>query len=336
MELFEVPPSFHEEARLMLTDAEIEFIAAAGKGLYSVSQLTGLITENHISDAPEQFIGELYHRAITAKVLPGRKDPHAALYDDALSETIQRVASEEENRDALYRVTDFYARYPYFAQFEPEKYAPVSKEKKAAMNEWDLQVYMERYSPVLHNKMAGIEEKMHQNDFLTLDEAMKVLEKNKDFIYILPCNCKMMVYYHDWPTEVCVHFYGGINTVYDRGYGRLVSLEEAKDLVRGFNRRGLMQVGEGFSMCNCEGQACYPVEMARRLNTRLIYPRSHYLTVWHEERCVNCKKCAKICNFQAFYVGEDQKVRFDENKCWGCTICASNCPRGAITLTARQ
>ncbi|MDR1732914.1 MAG: 4Fe-4S binding protein [Synergistaceae bacterium] len=338
MELYDVPTEFREEARLMLTDAEIEFIAAAGKDLYSVARLTDLITKNRISDEPEEFIRDMYHRAVLAKVVPDRKDPASALYGsiDIPFESIgQRVVSEEENRKALYRITDFYVRYPYFAQFEPEKYAPVSKEKKAAMNEWDLQVYMEKYSHIIRGKIAGIEEKMHQNDFLSLDEAMKVLEKNKDFIYILPCNCKMMEYYHDWPSSVCVRFYGGINTEYDRGYGERVSLEEAKKRVKEWNRRGLMQVGEGFSMCNCEGQTCYPVKMAKRLNTRLIYPKSNHRTVWHEEKCVSCKKCVQICNFQAFFVDDDKKVRFNEDKCWGCTICSSNCPRGAITLTPR-
>jgi Pyruvate/2-oxoacid:ferredoxin oxidoreductase delta subunit len=337
MKFFDVPPSFYEEARLMLTDAEIAFIAAAGRESYSVGQLTDLITENNISGDPKAFIQKTYNRAVTRKVVPGREDPNPALYGnvDVPFESIARIATDDENRNALFAVTDFYTRYPYFAQFEPEKYAPVSKEKKDAMNEWDLQVYMKSYSGILRNKIAGIEEKMHQNDLLSLDEALKVLEKNKDFIYVVPCNCKMMVYHHNWPAEVCVRFYGGINTEYDRGYGRRISLEEAKNLVRDCNRRGLMQVGEGFSMCNCEGETCYPVEMARRLKTRLIYPKSNYRTVWNENNCVNCGKCTKICNFHAFSFNQEKKVRFDETKCWGCTVCSYNCPKKAITLAAR-
>jgi Pyruvate/2-oxoacid:ferredoxin oxidoreductase delta subunit len=184
--------------------------------------------------------------------------------------------------------------------------------------------------------MAGIEETMHQNDLLSLDEAMQILEKNREFIYVLPCNCKMMMYYHDWPSNVCIRFRSGPNTEYDRGYGTLLTLEEAKDLVRDCNRRGLMQVGEGYSMCNCEGQACYPIEMARRLQTKLVFPKSHYRILWHEEKCIHCGKCTKICNFQAFLWDDDKKIHFDETKCWGCTICASNCPKKAITLLARK
>lgn len=337
MNLFEVPSSFYEEARLMLTDEEIEFIAMAGKEPYPVEQLSELITKKHISDDPGKFIQESYSRAVIRKVVPGREDPGPALYGnvDVPFESIVRVATDDENRKAMFAITDFYTRYPYFAQFEPEKYAPISKEKKDAMNEWDLQVYMEEYSDILRSKKAGIEEKMHQNDLLSLDEALEVLEKNKDFIYVLPCNCKMMVYYHNWPTDVCVRFYGGINTEYDRGHGKRLSLEEAKNLIRDCNRRGLMQVGEGFSMCNCEGETCYPIEMARRLKTRLLYPKSNYRTVWHEDSCINCGKCSKICNFQAFFLNDDKKICFDESKCWGCTVCSYNCPKKAITLAAR-
>jgi len=340
MEIFDTPKEFYEEARLMLTDEEIRYIVLAGKEPHTQEEIRALILDNGISSEPEAFLQNMYKRAIVEKVVPEFKSPMRALFGnpDAAAllpfEEIKRDGVDEEiNRIALYKVTDFYTRYPYFAQFELEKYAPISQEKKDAMNEWDLQVYMDMYKDVILTKMDGYEEKMHQNDWLSLDEAMEVLEKNKDFIYIIPCNCKCMDYpRYQGRLEVCVRFYAGINTEYDRGHGRRISLEEAKELVRQFNKEGLMQCGEGYSMCNCDGQCCYPVKVAQIMGAERVFPRSNWITHWDADKCIHCGKCARICNFQAFTKGEDGKVSFDESKCFGCTICSSNCPTGAITL----
>ena len=57
---------------------------------------------------------------------------------------------------------------------------------------------------------------------------------------------------------------------------------------------------------------------------------------WHEDECVNCGKCTKICNFGAFYKDNNRKVHYDADKCWGCTICAPSCPKHAIHLLPRE
>ena len=38
-----------------------------------------------------------------------------------------------------------------------------------------------------------------------------------------------------------------------------------------------------------------------KAGSRLIYPESNWKIDWHEDECVNCGKCTKICNFGAFY-----------------------------------
>ena len=50
----------------------------------------------------------------------------------------------------------------------------------------------------------------------------------------------------------------------------------------------------------------------------------------------NCGKCTKISNFGAFYKDNNRKVHYDADKCWGCTICAPNCPKHAIHLLPRE
>lgn len=49
-----------------------------------------------------------------------------------------------------------------------------------------------------------------------------------------------------------------------------------------------------------------------------------------QNRCILCNKCVKLCPYFALSCGE-QKVMLDESQCFGCGLCQSQCPVGAIT-----
>ena len=45
--------------------------------------------------------------------------------------------------------------------------------------------------------------------------------------------------------------------------------------------------------------------------------------------CIACKKCEKVCKFEAIKV-EDNHAFIDPEKCKNCGLCAKECPTGAI------
>ena len=45
--------------------------------------------------------------------------------------------------------------------------------------------------------------------------------------------------------------------------------------------------------------------------------------------CIGCRKCEKICKFDAVKV-EDNKAVIDPQKCKNCGMCVRECPTGAI------
>lgn len=47
--------------------------------------------------------------------------------------------------------------------------------------------------------------------------------------------------------------------------------------------------------------------------------------------CIGCKKCEKVCNFDAIHV-EDGLALIDQEKCKSCGLCAKECPTGAIII----
>nr|WP_312579902.1 4Fe-4S binding protein [Sedimentibacter sp.] len=310
MELFETPSEFYEEAKLMINEEERNLIVNMNKGKYTEQELSKLIIDNKISDAPLELIERSYSRAIIKKV--------------------------EDGSTIYYTIANFYERFPFFAQYEYNSYALIPREKKEALNDWDKKIYLEIYGDDVRKKIKGENTHVHNSDFLTLEESYEFVDKHKDLIYMIPCNCKCMMFYHDRPLDVCMNFDSGINSHYDRGHGEVISAEEAKKRLKVFNKKGLMQNGEDYAICNCDGYCCYPLYMARTIGSKGIYPKSNYDIQWNEDKCINCGKCTRICNFGAFYFDDNKKVKYDIEKCWGCTICADNCPKKAIKLIKKH
>lgn len=312
MEVWEVPEEFYEAAVPMYRGYEAELAVMFGRNPVSGQEICRLLKEWGEAE-PERLLFESYQRNVLEK------------------------CEGDESGSTFYKMTDFYTRYPYFAQYESEAYGKFSQETVDRLNAWDLKIYMERTSQAALDIAAGKDVPMHQTQYLTLQESYDMMDTLGEEILILPCNCKAMGRCTEKPVNVCINkLEKGPNTPYDRKLGKILTLEETKELIRQINKKGLMQSGENNVLCNCDGVYCYPTKMARILGTRLHYPTSHYETLWDESTCIQCGKCTKICNFGAFYKDKEGKVKFDPEKCWGCTICSANCPKGAITLKKRS
>ena len=80
---------------------------------------------------------------------------------------------------------------------------------------------------------------------------------------------------------------------------------------------------------------------AQEMGTKGIWPKSHYIVRFDQNRCNHCGVCVKRCHFDAFYHdgslikvnGKRKKaVTVDFEKCWGCGLCANTCPQDAIQM----
>ena len=310
LDLFDTPVQFRPEALKMLSQQELKLILLMEKACIPEKELEQRIGEAGLARCPEALIASAYSRAVLCKV-------------------------RDENGGLQYQVTDFYSRFPYYAQFEYEEYVRIPRARRELLNQWDLEVYMSQYEDVVKAKMRGEDVFMHDGDFMTLDEACEAVMK-QDFICRVPCNCKYMMDLTDKPRDVCIHFRHDDNSAWDRGHGQRITAEQAVELLHEWNKRGLMPNGkpeEEGGFCNCDCPSCYPIQMAKKLGSQGKYPRAYWQIHWDESRCINCGRCTQVCNFQAFTMGEDKKVSFDPTKCWGCTVCTENCPKGAITRT---
>lgn len=312
MHFYETPPQFYEAARLMVTDEELVLIANMGMKVCTVDEIKKIIADNNLADDAEGFIDSAWRRYIINKV------------------------KEEGADEVKYQIATFYARYPIFAQYEQKMYRTLPKPVIDALNDWDFEVYFAMHRKTVLDKMKGIglNVRIHQSDFMPLEEALLAIDETENQITIVPCNCKTMTHYQHKPTDVCINLGKSdpLNSQQARGYGKKVTKEEAKELISQCSKDGLMHCGEYEHYCNCDGVCCYPLRMARELGSRGVYPRAHYQIEFHESECDHCGKCADICNFNAFAYDAYGKVVFHPERCYGCTICSANCPLKAIHL----
>jgi ferredoxin len=313
MKVFETPTEFYDQARLMVTNEELVLIANMGTEICAVDQLKKIIADNDLADNPDGFIDSAWRRVVIDKV------------------------QDENTNEIKYAASSFYNRFSIFAQYEPAMYRTIPKSVIDAMNAWDFEVYLGYNRKTVLDKMKGVglDVRIHQSDFMTLDEALRAIDECENNINIVPCNCKAMTYYHHKPTDVCINLGGhqdAINSQQSRGYGKNITKAEAKELISNCDKSGLMHVGEYEHYCNCDSICCYPLKMAKVLNSRGVYPRAHYKIDWHEDECNHCGECTRICNYSAFAYDAYKKVVFEPDKCYGCTICSTNCSENAIHL----
>ena len=128
------------------------------------------------------------------------------------------------------------------------------------------------------------------------------------------------------------------------GYTRLISKEEAKDVLELSYESNLVQIGENVRehpafICNCCGCCCEALQAARKFSPMQPVATTNYIPKINRDTCVACGKCAKVCPILAISMkkGETDKEQpvIDEEICLGCGVCARNCPTKAIHLEKR-
>ena len=301
--LFEVPDIALPFMDMFLRTEELHLLEMMEPRNYSPDELLTLL--RNFTEDPDNFIKEAYSRGVFNK-------------------------AEDEGK-VFFRPANFYTRLAFFTQYEPEVWAKIPAPERKKIDEWYVAQYMEKAKPRLETALKG-EGLIENAFFFTLDETLALIDSIKCEPYMVPCNCKSVALNCEKPRNVCVLFKRGLNSEWDRGHGRPLTKEEAKEIIRLADKSGLMHTSEeNAAICNCCGDCCYPIRASKRIGTQGIGPKQRYRIIWDEKKCVGCGKCAKVCNFGAFK-NEGRKITFDEKDCWGCTICSSNCPVGAITI----
>ncbi len=193
------------------------------------------------------------------------------------------------------------------------------------------------------------------NHILDYERATHIVEEAK-YIGLGTCYCRHKMYHAGHPCEinapwdVCLTFDNVARSLAEhKGYARLISKEEAKDVLQLSYESNLVQIGENVRehpafICNCCGCCCEALQAARKFSPMQPVATTNYIPEVSGEKCIGCGKCAKVCPILAISMEENEAADgkkktkrpvIDKEICLGCGVCARNCPSGAIELQRR-
>lgn len=291
----------------------------------------------------------LHDRSCATEEIAGLLGIPGAQAADILQRAYARHLVDRVVKDSITTFTagTFFARLDHFAKYE--NWDDIPGRDRQVIDRRFLDEFISRHRPNVERKMQGLEAKnaLPNDTVLLLHEVEEMIEA-ATHIVVQPCDCRRLGQNCDRPVETCIWLDDGALEALERGYGRCLSRREAKELVRWADKKGLMHTADSewrtrglHAICNCCGCDCYPFRAAQEMGSKGVWPRSRYVAVHDPERCNLCGACIQRCHFEAFYhdgsligvEGEEKKnVLFEPAHCWGCGLCATTCPSGAIVM----
>lgn len=183
-----------------------------------------------------------------------------------------------------------------------------------------------------------------QHNIATYD-ILRELIKEAENISVEDCICKKGKELLGNPCkqtktrEHCFTFNSSaINAVY-RGYGRLISKEEALKIIERAQEDGLIIQPTNSQkpnyVCCCCGCCCDLLINLKKLEKPWEFIYSNYLAEVDPDLCSGCKTCLRRCQMDAILITDDI-ASVNLERCIGCGNCVVSCPEHAISLVKKD
>lgn len=177
---------------------------------------------------------------------------------------------------------------------------------------------------------------------IPLEQALEIVEQSDARFWVQECDCKVYRSDSSHMRETCLHFLteeNRLNSNFDRGYGRELTREETKELLRKMDRDGLVHNFEGDAFCNCCGCCCWAIrgiEPYRQQGYDVFgeYVKAEYIIAPDRDKCKGCGQCVSICPVKALELKEG-KIALAQDLCLGCGVCRNKCAFGALSIVRR-
>ncbi len=176
-----------------------------------------------------------------------------------------------------------------------------------------------------------------KQQILDADSADTII-KTSTRLAVTKCTCRLIANKCDQPSEVCVQVNNSAAYAIDRGTGREISKEEALDILRLSEEKGLVHVAmnkmqTGHFICNCCGCCCQTFPLLISEGLELCDP-SRFAAQVDAELCTSCGTCHDRCYFNALEtIDEESEITsVIREKCMGCGLCQITCPADAISM----
>jgi NAD-dependent dihydropyrimidine dehydrogenase PreA subunit len=174
---------------------------------------------------------------------------------------------------------------------------------------------------------------------LNYEKATEVI-KTASHITVGTCYCRHKMEHLgkacDHPQDVCLTFNGAAESLSKHKIARLISKDEAMEILDRCISRGLIQFGDNVQekvnfICNCCGCCCEAILAYKKFGYRDGLSVTNFIAEIDPKKCSDCGLCVKQCQMEAIKLN-----RVDSNLCVGCGACVRVCPTGAIEMKKRD
>lgn len=200
-------------------------------------------------------------------------------------------------------------------------------------------------TPQLMQTLPVEKEISFSQEALSYERVSTIIENGQAFL-VNECICKkekgLLGKPCDRPLEVCLAIAPLPGIFDDSPLGRVISKEEALELLRKTEEAGLVhltgnvQSGQIY-ICNCCGCCCGVLAGINELGIPAsTVVNSHYYAEIEADKCTVCGLCAdERCQVNAIEEGDDS-YQIIRERCIGCGLCIDTCPGEAIHLVRKK
>jgi len=190
------------------------------------------------------------------------------------------------------------------------------------------------------SRVIPVEREVAADNVVHTHEKVSEYIRSADLISVSTCYCRhhgeLLGHPCDKPKENCMAFGPNARFTAERGYGRLVTREEALRILDQAEEAGLVHMSSNTSkyidfICNCCACHCGILQSFRKMDMPALGAASGFRLRIREEACVGCGECVERCPMEALAL-EGDVARVDPKRCIGCGVCNRACPEGALAM----
>jgi electron transport complex protein RnfB len=185
----------------------------------------------------------------------------------------------------------------------------------------------------------------HEQNISSYDDLRNIIENIDGPIGLAECICRQGKDILGDPCkktdmrEICFSFRGAAEMYHDKGLARLVSKDEALEILEKVEEAGLvLQPGNSqrpMCICCCCGCCCEVLTNQKKFTAPAQFFATNYYAEVDSELCIGCGVCEERCNMNAIEVIDD-KSEINLDRCIGCGVCVPTCPQDAISLKKKE
>ncbi|MHA1195288.1 MAG: ATP-binding protein [Promethearchaeota archaeon] len=216
-----------------------------------------------------------------------------------------------------------------------------------------IQIYFSLTNKILKRKWGGkiipLGKNLNPETYFLPSQKIISLLSRSNVVGISKCYCRETQHKYlersnfDNPIETCIHISFGKSLKeipYKSENLRKVSKDEIITLLEECEERGLIHQIIFFPnpnfyyvICNCCPCCCVVLKKFLEMGAPPVV-KSDFISLTDLNSCNNCGICTNWCYFKARVIKED-KLYFESDRCFGCGLCVSKCPKNAISLVSK-